>query len=244
MAAEGIHPSALVEAEQIGAGVTIGEFAVVRAGARIGDAAVIGPHTVIEAGVVIGEETEVLPGCHLGRSPRAVGSIARPPTFEPRLHVGPGCSIGTNAVVYYDTEIGGQTLVGDGASIRELCRVGSSCVIGRLVTLDRDVQMGDGTRTLDKAYLTGGMKIGREAFIAASVVTANDNSFGGEGYREGGLRPPMIEDGARIGGGASLLPGVVIGRGATVASGAVVTEDVEPGATVMGIPARPASSSQ
>ena len=39
--------------------------------------------------------------------------------------------------------------------------------------------------------------------------------------------------------GAVLLPGLRIGAGATVGSGAVVTADVEPGATVVGVPARP-----
>ena len=41
-----------------------------------------------------------------------------------------------------------------------------------------------------------------------------------------------------IGGGAILLPGIVVGDDAIIGSGAVVTRDVAPGATVMGNPAR------
>ncbi len=42
-----------------------------------------------------------------------------------------------------------------------------------------------------------------------------------------------------IGTGANVLPGVTIGAGAFVGAGAVVTADVEPGVTVVGVPARP-----
>ncbi len=47
-----------------------------------------------------------------------------------------------------------------------------------------------------------------------------------------------IEDGASIGGGATILPGIRIGAGATVGAGAVVTRDVGPGEVVAGNPAR------
>lgn len=46
-----------------------------------------------------------------------------------------------------------------------------------------------------------------------------------------------------VGIGARILPGIAIGDGATVGAGAVVTADVLPGATVVGVPARPISRS-
>jgi acetyltransferase-like isoleucine patch superfamily enzyme len=48
----------------------------------------------------------------------------------------------------------------------------------------------------------------------------------------------VIEDGSDIGVGAILLPGTRIGRGAQVAAGAVVAEDVPEYAIVAGVPAR------
>jgi maltose O-acetyltransferase len=52
-------------------------------------------------------------------------------------------------------------------------------------------------------------------------------------------RPVRIGCNVWIGGGALLMPGVVIGDDAVIGGGAVVTRDVRPGATVAGNPARP-----
>lgn len=51
-------------------------------------------------------------------------------------------------------------------------------------------------------------------------------------------QPIRIDDDAWVGAAAIILPGVTVGRGAVVAAGAVVSEDVAPGAIVAGVPAR------
>jgi maltose O-acetyltransferase len=51
-------------------------------------------------------------------------------------------------------------------------------------------------------------------------------------------RPVVIEDNVWIGGGAILLPGVMIGRSAVVGAGAVVTRSVPADTVVAGNPAR------
>jgi len=51
-------------------------------------------------------------------------------------------------------------------------------------------------------------------------------------------RPIVIEDYVWIGVGATILPGVKLGKGAVVAAGAVVTKDVSPFSVVAGIPAK------
>jgi serine acetyltransferase len=50
--------------------------------------------------------------------------------------------------------------------------------------------------------------------------------------------PVRVDNGADIGAGAILLPGVSIGEGAQVAAGAVVSQSVEPFSIVAGVPAR------
>ncbi|MDY7540915.1 DapH/DapD/GlmU-related protein [Cryobacterium sp. 5B3] len=48
----------------------------------------------------------------------------------------------------------------------------------------------------------------------------------------------VIGDGAWIGAGTIVLPGVAIGKGAVVAAGSTVTHDVLPNTLVAGVPAR------
>jgi sugar O-acyltransferase (sialic acid O-acetyltransferase NeuD family) len=48
----------------------------------------------------------------------------------------------------------------------------------------------------------------------------------------------VVEQGAYVGSGAVVLPGITIGERAYVGAGAVVTRDVPPDTTVSGVPAR------
>jgi sugar O-acyltransferase (sialic acid O-acetyltransferase NeuD family) len=48
----------------------------------------------------------------------------------------------------------------------------------------------------------------------------------------------ILEDGVYVGTNASILPGLRIGAGATIGAGAVVTKDVAPNSTVVGVPAK------
>lgn len=235
-----IHPSAVVESDSIGEGATIGEFAVIRAGAEIGDGVTVHPHVVIEDGVAVGSGTEILPGAYIGRRPRAVGAIARNKLeFAETVRIGAGCSIGAHAVLYRDVEIGDEVLIGDGAAIREVVRIGDGAVVGRYVAVDRDVSIGARTVINFACSIAAKSKLGDDIFFAQHVTLTNDNALGRDGWSEEQAVGATVEDGARIGSDATLLPGLRIGSGAVVGAGSVVTRDVEPGVTVFGVPARP-----
>jgi maltose O-acetyltransferase len=85
---------------------------------------------------------------------------------------------------------------------------------------------------------SGGVTIGDRVLIAAqSMITTRGHPRGGPRYDVVEDAPVVIEDDVWIGGQATVLPGVTIGRGAIVAAGAVVTRDVPPGSIVAGVPA-------
>lgn len=232
-----ISPLAVVESEQIGKDVVIREYAIIRRGAKIGDNVIIHPFVIIEEGVKIGNNVEVFPGAYVGKPPRGVGAMTRPMNYEAHIVVGDGCVIGPNAIIYYDVEIGSQTLISDGASIREESKIGSRCIIGRYVTVNYATLIGDGTKVQDHTWLAGNMKIGERVFISGGVTTANDNLMGAAGYDEGNIVGPHIGDGVRIGAGAIILPKINVGDQALIAAGAVVTKDVAEGQSVKGVPA-------
>lgn len=233
-----ISPLAVVETNDVGEGVSVAEFAVVRSGVVLGNRVRVHPGVVIETGVRLEDEVEVFPGAFLGKEPKGAGATARAMRYERRVLVGRGTSVGPHAVIFYDVEIGAGTLIGDGASIREQCRVGSQCIISRYVTVNYNTRIGDRTRIMDMTHITGNCVIGDDVFISCMVATANDNVMVARRYEEGKVVGPRIADRASIGEGACILPGVSIGEGALVGAGSVVTRDVEPYALVIGAPAR------
>jgi len=234
-----ISPHAVVQTDDLGESVTIAEFAVVRPGARIGSGVVIHPHVVIEPGVILEDGVEVFPGAYIGKEPKGAGVLARTLTFQRWVRVGRNSSIGPHAVLYYDVEIGVSALIGDGASIREQTRIGDYTVVGRHVTVNYNTVIGQQVKIMDHSWLAGNMKIGNRVFISGGVFTANDNAIGLiSNYEEERIVGPVIEDDVAIGVNAVLLPHTVIGQGAIVGAGALVTKNVEAGTVVMGVPAR------
>lgn len=229
---------AVVETETIGSGVEIGEFSIVRSGVLVGDNVIIHPHVVIESGVTLGEGSEIFPGSYIGKIPKGAGATSRPIVYQARVRIGRCCAIGPNAVIYYSTQINDNTLIGDGASIREQCRIGSRCIISRYVTINYNSVIGDRTKVMDLTHITGNCEIGADVFIGTHVATTNDNDLPARRYVPENIIGPTIRDHATIGSGATLLPGITIGEGAVVGAQALVSKNVAPYKVVVGVPAR------
>ena len=83
--------------------------------------------------------------------------------------------------------------------------------------------------------------IGETALIGDNVTIYQNVTLGGTNPSTGigGKRHPTLEDGVVIGSGAQVLGPITIGEGGRVGANAVVTKDVLPRTTVVGIPARP-----
>lgn len=82
------------------------------------------------------------------------------------------------------------------------------------------------------------LKIGNNVSIAGEVrIYTMEHDINDPDFKEIGA-PVLIEDYVVIGTRVTILPGVHVGRGAVVASGAVVTKDVPEFTVVGGVPAQ------
>lgn len=104
-----------------------------------------------------------------------------------------------------------------------------------------DVELAGGAMVYAGATITTNVRIGDHSHVNAGCVVSHDVRIGsGVSLSPGVLLngDVTIEDGVFVGTGAIVLPGRRVGQGAVVAAGAVVIDDVEPGSTVIGVPAR------
>jgi len=138
--------------------------------------------------------------------------------------IDPSATIGSHSKVWHFACIMAQVQIG------EHCSIGSRAEIGLGTTI------GDHSRISAGVFLPAHTKIGRGVFIGPNTVFTDDR------YPRAGTeydaQPPTIEDGASVGAGCVILPGVHIGAGAMVGAGSVVAKNVPPGAIVRGEAAR------
>ncbi len=144
--------------------------------------------------------------------------------------------------IHNTAHFGNGCLVWDFARVLAWAHIGDDVSIGGGSEIGRSCYVGDGCRISANVFLPSHAQVGAKVFIGPGVTFTDDRYprvlEEGEEYR---AEPPIIEDGANIGAGAVILPGIRIGKGALVAAGAVVTHDVEPNTLVVGAPSRDVS---
>lgn len=211
----GIHETAVVSPQaQLGEGVSIGPLAVVGAatvgnGTRISSQCTVGDGVQIGRGCVLHAGVRVLDGCVLGD----------------RVIIHAGSVIGADGFGYEATATGlvkipqvGNVVIEDDVEIGALTAVDrgtlprSSTVIGRGAKLDNLVQIGHNVRIGQHAIVCGQTGVGGSSLIGNGAVLAG--KVGVSDHR-------TVGDGAIIGGMSAIY------------------RDVQPGAQVLGVPARP-----
>lgn len=193
-------------------GVTIVEPASTRidASVEIGQDARIEPGTTLQGATVIGQDAVIGPNAHL-----------RDSRIGPRTQV--WASVVEESTVAEDVQIGPYAHLRPGADVGARCRIGNFAEIKRS-------RLGAGTQQHHFSYL-GDADIGENVNVGAGSVTAN---FDGAAKHR-----TIVGSGAKLGVDTMMVAPVTIGEGATTGAGAVVTRDVAPGKTVVGMPARP-----
>ena len=188
--------------ELMAAGVTIAD----PASAFIGPDVVVGADTVIQPGVYLEGRTRIGSGCQIHSGVRIVDSV-----------IGDGVVI-NNFCVITDSSVDNGARIGPFAHIRPQSEVGVDAHVGNFVELKK-TRIGRGSKANHLSYL-GDATIGERVNVGAGTITCN--------YDGTAKHPTVIEDGAFIGSDTQLVAPVRVGRGAYVAAGSSITEDVPP----------------
>lgn len=146
-------------------------------------------------------------------------------TLGDRVRIGPFCllrdvSIAADTEVFShsrieEAEIGRRCRIGPYARIRPATRLEDEVHVGNFVEIKKS-ELGTGAKANHLAYL-GDASVGRDVNVGAGTITCN--------YDGVNKHRTVIQDGAFIGSNTSLVAPVVVGAGATIGAGSVVTRD-------------------
>jgi bifunctional UDP-N-acetylglucosamine pyrophosphorylase / glucosamine-1-phosphate N-acetyltransferase len=172
----------------------------------------VGPDTVIHPCVFIEQGTTIGAACEIHAGSRIVNSTVGDRVLI-RNH-----SILTDATVADDAAVGPFAHLRPGASLGEKARVGNFVEL-------KKTTLGAGSKANHLAYL-GDATIGDNVNVGAGTITCNYDGLA--------KHHTVVEDGAFVGSNSTLVAPVTVGRGAYVAAGSAVTEDVPAGALGIG----------
>src|SRR3990172_2845959 len=184
-------------------------------------------------------------------------------------YIDEGVDIGEDTVVFPNTTITGETIIGSGCRIGPNTiiadsRIGDDCEVFASVlegaALEAGVDVGPFSHLRPDSYLESGVhignfvevkgshlgrntKAGHFSYIGDAKVGADVNIGAGTvtcNYDGVKKNETVIEDGAFIGSDTMLVAPVRIGKKGRTGAGSVVTKDVPAGVSVVGAPARKA----
>jgi bifunctional UDP-N-acetylglucosamine pyrophosphorylase/glucosamine-1-phosphate N-acetyltransferase len=172
----------------------------------------VGPDTVIHPCVFLEHGTTIGAACEIHAGSRIVNS-----------KVGDRVLI-RNHTVIADAAIADDATVGPFAHLRPGVTLGQRAQVGNFVELKKTA-LGAGSKASHLAYL-GDATVGDKVNVGAGTIICN--------YDGVAKHQTVIEDGAFVGSNSTLVAPVTVGRGAYVAAGSAVTEDVPAGALGIG----------
>ncbi len=167
----------------------------------------IGADTVIHPGVVIEGQTRIGGACEIQAYVRI-----RDSEIADRVTINNFCLI-------VGARVADGVSIGPFAHLRPDTAVGEGAKIGNFVELKKTT-LGPGSKVNHLSYL-GDATVGAKVNVGAGTITCN--------YDGTKKSATVIEDGAFIGSDTQLIAPVRVGKGAYVAAGSSITEDVPAG---------------
>lgn len=172
-------------------------------------------NTYIESTVLIKEDTTIMPGTILSGSTTIDSDCVIGPNTEIK-----NCYVGKNTVIKQsvasDSKIGSEVHIGPFAHIRPDSSIGDDVKIGNFVEIKK-ADFGTGSKASHLSYI-GDAKVGNDVNIGCGTITVN--------YDGKNKFLTTIQDGAFVGCNSNLIAPVTVGKGAYIAAGSTITEDV------------------
>lgn len=143
-----------------------------------------------------------------------------------------------HADVAEDVDIGARTRVWQGVIILAGARIGSDCNLNAYTLVEGGAHLGDRVTLKCGVYVWDGITLEDDVFVGPNATFTNDSRPRSR-VRPLAYAHTHVGQGASIGAGAVILPGISIGAGAMIGAGSVVTNDVPANETWVGNPAKP-----
>lgn len=137
----------------------------------------------------------------------------------------------------YSLQLGANSRVAQFCVVSKHAQIGIDANIGSHCLIENDVEIGDRVTIKSGVLVSDGAKLGNGIFIGPNVTFASAQYSKSQSHASERTKT-IIEDEVSIGGGATLVAGITIGKGALVAAGSVVTKSVPAYTIVKGNPAR------
>jgi len=183
-------------------------------------------------------------------------------------HISAQAAIGRDTVIHPNVTIEGESVIGDGSSIRSGTRItnsrvghgveildscviansniGNNCTVGPFAHLRGNSKMEEKSKVgnfveLKKTKLGRGSKASHLTYLGDATIGENTNIGAGTvtcNYDGKNKHETHIGDHVKIGSDTMLVAPINVGDGAVTGAGSVVTKDVEPDTLVAGVPAR------
>ena len=126
------------------------------------------------------------------------------------------------------------------------CEIGDDTRIGNFVEIQSGAKVGARCKISSHTFICSGVTIEDGVFVGHGVMFVNDRwpratAGGGRPTAAGDWQclSTLVQQGASIGSGCTILGGLTIGSNAMIGAGSVVTRSVPANTTVVGNPARP-----
>lgn len=127
------------------------------------------------------------------------------------------------------------------------CKIGDNTKIGAFVEIQKNAVIGRNCKISSHTFICEGVTIGDNCFISHGVVFINDkypkavnpngNLESENDWKERFIKTKIYNN-VSIGSNATILGGIIIGEGALIGAGSVVTKNVLPNSIVAGNPAK------